>query len=354
MDTDRFATRTSARLDPHGDPAFRRVNTALRAEALRQLRWQQREWERLLAPHAPGTLPLIAFADPTGFTQGLDLLREAGEDVPSWLYRRGARERATEGASGTTRVSLARLVADLTQVLAWFDPQPSAWDQGVSTERPWPGADAASARTQTAATATTNTTAAAGPEAHPDIANGATVPQAHRGAAIGLDHVPQRKVDSGVHHPDPPFLRAYQAGSARSEGSSRPVGHDALAVTWKPTDAGHDAAAGDWTIGDRVTARATAITVRAGSCGTVVGFSGVGGHPLVDVDGSGRVLIRADQLRAEHWEGDDDAPAEARSPGRPRASGTTRLSATPRPPMVVATLPPPPPDWFDRQPPPLW
>jgi hypothetical protein len=244
-------------------------------------------------------------------------------------------------------------VADLTQVLAWFDPQPSAWDQGVATERPWPGADAASARKQTAATATMNTTAT-GPEAHPDIATRATVPQAHRGAAIGLDHVPQRTVDSGVHHPDPPYLRAYQAGSARGEGSSRPVGHDAPIVTWKPTGESHNAAAGDWTIGDRVTARATAITVRAGSCGTVVGFSGVGGHPLVDFDGSGRVLIRAEHLRAEHRECDDDAPAEARSPGRPRSSGTTRLSATPRP-LAGETVPaPPPPDWFDRQPPPLW
>jgi hypothetical protein len=108
-----------------------------------------------------------------------------------------------------------------------------------------------------------------------------------------------------------------------------------------------------WTIGDRVTARATAITVRPGSSGTVVGFSGEGGHPLVDFDGLGRVLIRADHLRPEHWEGDDDAPAEARSSGRRRSSGTTRLSATPRPPAVAAAPAPPPPDWFDRQPPPL-
>jgi hypothetical protein len=76
-----------------------------------------------------------------------------------------------------------------------------------------------------------------------------------------------------------------------------------------------------------------------------VGFSAVGGHPLVDFAGSGLVLIRAD-----HLERDGDAPPEARSPGRPRSSGTTRLSDTPRPPSVAAAPPPPPPDWFDRPP----
>ena len=346
MDADRFATRTSARPDPHAAPGPRTVNAALRAEALRQLHWQQRDWARILATRDPD---LIAAAARTGFTDGLDLLREAGADVPSWLYRRGGRERFTAGASGTTRVSLTVLVADLTQALAWFDPEPSA---SVQIERPWRGADAASARKQTAAT-TINMTAA-GPEARPDIATCAKAPQAQRGAATGLDHVPQRTCDPVVHHPDPTCLRAYQTGSARGEGSSRPVGHDTPAVTWTPTSERHDAAAGDWTIGDRVTARTTAITVRAGSCGTVVGFSGVGGHPLVDFAGPGRVLIRAEQLRAEHRERDDEAPTAARSPGTLRSSGTIRLSATPRPPAGETVPVPPPPDWFDRQPPPLW
>jgi hypothetical protein len=75
-----------------------------------------------------------------------------------------------------------------------------------------------------------------------------------------------------------------------------------------------------------------------------VGFSEVGGHPLVDFDDSGLVLIRAEHLER------DDAPAAARSPGGPRSSGTTRLSATPRPPAVEAAPPPPPPEWFARPP----
>jgi hypothetical protein len=121
-------------------------------------------------------------------------------------------------------------------------------------------------------------------------------------------------------------------------------------VNWKPADEGREAAAGEWTVGDRVKARANAINVRTGSRGTVARFSGVGGHPLVDFAGSGLVLIRA-----EHLERDDDARPEARSPGGPRSSATTRLSATPRAAAVVATPPPPLPDWFDRPPQPrVW
>jgi len=114
-------------------------------------------------------------------------------------------------------------------------------------------------------------------------------------------------------------------------------------VTWNPRDEGHDAAAGEWIVGDHVAARANEIKVRAGSRGTVVGFSAVGGHPLVDFAGSGLVLIRA-----EHLARDDDSTTETRMPGRPRSPGTTRLSDTPRARAVAAAPPPPAPDWFDR------
>jgi hypothetical protein len=230
MAADRFVTRP------------REVNAAARALALRQLRWQQREWARLLATPAPGTPCRIAPADRARFTDCLDLLRAAGEDVPSWLSQRGA----------LPSVRLTDLVADLTRVLARFDPEPGCWAQGASAD-------------------------------------------AGRGPSV-------------VQSPA-------------------------------------------WIVGDRVTARATAITVRAGSCGTVVGFSGAGGHPLVDFDGPGRVLIRAEHLQAEHREGGDEAPAEATSPGRPRSSGTPRLSATPRPPAVAVAPAPPPADWCDQPPP---
>jgi hypothetical protein len=114
-------------------------------------------------------------------------------------------------------------------------------------------------------------------------------------------------------------------------------------MSWKPTDADHDAAAGEWVIGDRVKARANEIKVPAGRRGIVMGFSSVGGHPLVDFSGSGLVLIRA-----EHLERDNDAEPGARASGRPGSSGTTRLSSTPRPAPVPVTPPPPLPDWYDR------
>ena len=116
-------------------------------------------------------------------------------------------------------------------------------------------------------------------------------------------------------------------------------------MNWKPTDEGHEAAAGEWTAGDRVKARANTIKVRTGSPGTVTGFSTVGGHPLVDFAGSGLAL-----MRAEHLARDDDSTTEARPLGRPRSPGTPRLSDTPRAPAVTAATLPPPPDWFDRPP----
>ena len=116
-------------------------------------------------------------------------------------------------------------------------------------------------------------------------------------------------------------------------------------MSWKPTAESHEAAAGGWTVGDQVTARANAIKVRAGSRGTVMGFSGVGGHPLVDFVGSGLVLIRA-----EHLAPDDASTPVSTSPEKSRSSTTTRLSDTPRPPAVRTAAPPTPPDWFDRPP----
>jgi hypothetical protein len=302
MDADRFATRVLSRPDPQGGPGPGTVNATLRAEALRQLRWQQREWTRILATKDPG---LIAVAARAGFTDGLDLLREAGEDVPSWLSRRGSPVRITDGTSGATaRVGLTKLLADLTQALAWFDPEPSAPDQAGSAERPQPGA------------------------------------AGDRGPCVGGSPAPTPE------HAAPGFRITSGAGTPEcTSGGGVPqgVGQGGGRLTGKPTDEGHDAAAGEWTVGDRVRARANAITVPAGRRGTIRGFSSGGGHPLVDFHGSGLVLVRADRL-----DRDDNAPAEASSPGRPRSSGTTRLSATPRPPTVAAMPPPPPSDWCDR------
>ncbi len=124
---------TSARPNAFPTPACHDVNAALRAEALRQLHWQRREWERRLTAHPPGPPCLIAPAHRAGLSSSLDLLREAGEDIPPWLYQRGSTVRTTNlprGATGTVR--LDNLLADIVRVLAWIDSEPSALVQGVS------------------------------------------------------------------------------------------------------------------------------------------------------------------------------------------------------------------------------
>jgi len=284
------------------------VNTALRAEALRQLHWQQREWECRLAAHPPGTPCLVPAAHRAGLDDCLDLLREAGEHIPSWLHQQRSIVRATNGAGGITgTVKLANLVADISRVLAWFDPESISPGQSVSAEYPQPGADAA-------------------PRAHGGLASSPINPDS---TAPGVRKTP----------------RAGVAACASEERWSRQGDQGGGGVNWKPTDEGHEAAAGEWTVGDRVKARVNAIKVRTGSPGIVTGFSTVGGHPLVDFAGSGLALIRA-----EHLARGDDATTEATPPGRPRSPGATRLSDTPRAPAVTAASPPPPPDWFDRPP----
>jgi hypothetical protein len=306
MDGTRFDSLTIARPDARSGPGFRKDTVVPRAEALRRLHWQQRKWARILATHGLGTPCLVAPAERARLNDTLDLLQEAGEHVPARFYRRESLARAMEEASGTTAsVSLAELLADITQVLAWFDPEPIAFGQGVSSEHPRPGADAA-------------------PRTHDDLAG--VSPNVESPAA-------------GVRTPQGADTVGWTSGDEGPWGVCQGGG----GLTGKPTDEDHEAATGEWTVGDQVIARANAITVRVGSRGTVVGFSGEGGHPLVDFHGSGLVLIRAEQL-----DRDDAAPVEARISGRPRSSGTTRLSATPRPPTVAAKPPQPPPDWFDR------
>src|SRR5687768_7291672 len=104
----------------------------------------------------------------------------------------------------------------------------------------------------------------------------AAVPRTHDSLAYSTTNVDNPATAVRI----PP--RAGAAGCTSGEGASRQLGHGGGSVNWKPTDEGHEAAAGGWIVGDRVRARANAINVRVGSRGAVVGFSGVGGHPLVD------------------------------------------------------------------------
>jgi hypothetical protein len=97
---------------------------ALRAEALRQLRWQQGQWARILATHPPGTPCRVAATEQARIIDSLVLLQEAGEDIPRSLFPCGSRVRPTDAAQEVPAgVSLAGLLANLDRVLEWFDPE---------------------------------------------------------------------------------------------------------------------------------------------------------------------------------------------------------------------------------------
>src|SRR3954471_18910713 len=87
MDTNHFESLSKLTPALHNtscDSGVRTGHGALRAEALRQLRWQQRALARTVITHTPGT-PRLVPAARAGLTDGPDLLRQAGEDVPSWF-----------------------------------------------------------------------------------------------------------------------------------------------------------------------------------------------------------------------------------------------------------------------------
>ena len=259
----------------------------------------------ILTAHEPGTPCLVASADRAGLHNGLDLLRRAGEDVPSRFYRRGAYVPTSAGGSATS-VRVSDLLVDITQALRWFDCEPSARGQIVPSALPRPRAAVEPLPPDGLACSPANADS--------------TTPGTQRSPVAGA------------------------VGNASGAGGSRHASRGGAGLTWKQMDEGHDAAAGGWIVGDQVRARANKINVRAGSEGTVRGFSGAGGHPLVDFAGSGLVLIRA-----EHLEPDDHATIAAGSHAA-RYPSTTRLSATPRPPAVEAAVFLPQLDWFDQPP----
>jgi hypothetical protein len=146
MDTDHFeplARLTSALHDTGCDSGVRAGPGALRAEALRQLRWQQRALARTHTTQTPGTPYLDVPAARAGLTDGPDVLRQAGEDVPSWFDHDRSMLWTIDSARRTGSVRLADLSADLTWVLAWFDSALRPLGAGVASEHPRLGADAA-------------------------------------------------------------------------------------------------------------------------------------------------------------------------------------------------------------------
>jgi hypothetical protein len=127
MDTGHFEpdARLPALHDTPCDSSAGSGYTALRAEAIRQLRCQLGAWACVPAVHPTGTPCLVAASERAKLHASLDLLRRAGEEVPSWLYRTEPLVRTTDAAGGiSAKVSLVSLLADITRVLAWFDAAP--------------------------------------------------------------------------------------------------------------------------------------------------------------------------------------------------------------------------------------
>ena len=88
MNTEYFealARLTPALHDTDCDFSARGGHRTLRAEAVRQSRWLQRAWARTLTTHTRGASRLIVPTARAGRTDGAEVLRQAGEDVPSWF-----------------------------------------------------------------------------------------------------------------------------------------------------------------------------------------------------------------------------------------------------------------------------
>ena len=114
--------------DSQRDPPRKAERRAqLRTEALRQLRWQQQQWQQIIAQAPPGAPVLASPEARTWFHSCLDMLRDAGEEVPQALYRHGSiiSARPQEGRK-TASISLTALVADVSRVLAYFTDEADA------------------------------------------------------------------------------------------------------------------------------------------------------------------------------------------------------------------------------------
>jgi hypothetical protein len=96
----------------------------LRAEVLRQLRWQQQQWQQVIAQAPPRAPVLTSPQDREWFHGCLDVLRDAGEEVPQTFYRRGSViPKSHEAGRETASISLTALVADVTRALAYFSEE---------------------------------------------------------------------------------------------------------------------------------------------------------------------------------------------------------------------------------------
>jgi hypothetical protein len=132
-----LARLTPALPDTDCDFSARGGHWALRAEAVRQSCWVQRAWTRTRTAHLAGVSGRIVPTARARRADETDVLRQMGEDVPSWFDESGSRMWSIDAASSTTSVSLAALLADITRVPARFGADAAgAGDDRSAKERP--------------------------------------------------------------------------------------------------------------------------------------------------------------------------------------------------------------------------
>ena len=119
MNTEYFASLarlTPALRDTDCDFSARGGHGAVRAEAVRHVRWLQRALARTLPTQTPGASDLTVPTARAQRTDDPDVLRQAGEDVPAWLDLGGSLVGTVDAASGPASVRPADLLADSTRV----------------------------------------------------------------------------------------------------------------------------------------------------------------------------------------------------------------------------------------------
>jgi hypothetical protein len=80
-----LARLTPALHDTDGDFCARGGHRAVRAEAVRQVHWLQRAWARTRTTKMLGSFGLFDPPAHARRTDGPDVHRQMGEDVPSWF-----------------------------------------------------------------------------------------------------------------------------------------------------------------------------------------------------------------------------------------------------------------------------
>jgi hypothetical protein len=133
MTTDHFeslARLTPALHDTDCDFCAHGSHRAVRAEAVRQLHWLLRAWARTRSTQTPGAPGSIGPTVRARRTDGTDVHRQMGEDVPSWFDEGGSRVRIVEVARGTASERLA----DQRAESPWVHARQSAYAAGAGDD----------------------------------------------------------------------------------------------------------------------------------------------------------------------------------------------------------------------------